>query len=88
MRGYEPELNHAQETTKNESFYYLCSVEWDRQTMPAQGTLFALLLTIGYLFLKLLLLLLRLIARIASIVFSTIAHNLSKKAVYDLVDRF
>ena len=62
------------------------SVEWGRQTMFAQGTLLALSLTIGCLFLELRLLLLLLITRTASIVFSTIAHNFCKATVYGLVD--
>ena len=62
------------------------SVEWVCQTMSAQETFFALSSTIGCLFLELRLLLLRLITRTASIVFSNIAHNLSKKTVYGSVD--
>ena len=61
--------------------------------MSAQGTLFALSLTIGCLFLELRLLLLLLITGTTSIVYSIhelhqsyYAHNLSNETVYGLVD--
>ena len=69
------------------SYDCICgSVEWGRQTVSTQGTLFALLLMIEMSVLRTSVVVLLLITQTTSIVFSTIVHNLSNETIYGLVD--